>query len=220
MTHRHMVLNPNTLDLKFTEADWLENFVLNEIEKDYGFDYLNLQPGDQVLDVGACTGVVSMYIAKKYGCHVRAYEPAPRNFRLLCNNVVANELQSKIEVFNLALTRDGRDVYIGNNPLNWGGNNIYGGEGDLVHSTTLEREIQGPIALLKIDAEQAEFEILEDLEPLKQVRSLRGEFHGHKQGDIEGLFAHVSQVIPDCQPIMHHSWAMRYAQMQLQRNRG
>ena len=216
MAHRHMVLNPNNLKLKFTDPDWTDNFVLNEIDKDYCFDDLNLGPGDLVVDVGAHTGVVSMTLAKKYGCSVQSYEPAPFNFDRLVKNVVLNNLQHLILPFNLAVTKDGRGVTIGDNPLNWGGNNIYGG-GTPVRSTTLKDIITGPVSLLKIDAEQAEFEILEDLAPLKWVKAIRGEFHGHKTGDIEALLAHVLKAVPNTRVIMHKSWALRNAEQEQRR---
>jgi FkbM family methyltransferase len=213
-----MVLNPNRHNFVFNEPSFLENFVLNEIEKDYRFDEMGLKPGDLVLDIGACTGVVSMYIAKLFNCRILAYEPAPRNYDLLVKNIASNNLGHLVRVFNLALTKDGRDVRIGNNPVNWGGNNIYG-EGDTIHSTTLKDIIKEPVRLLKIDAERAEFEILEDLEPLKMVQSLRGEFHGHKTGDIETLLEHVKKVIPDAKPIMHKSWALRTREAEEMRKR-
>lgn len=217
MNH-HMILNQNILGLRFFEPDLIENFVLNEIDEDYRFDELHLGSNDLVIDIGAHTGVVSMYIAKKYGCRVEAYEPAPRNYDHLVRNIKLNNLETLILPFNFAVTKDGRDVTIGNNPLNWGGNNIYG-EGDKVCSTTLSRIITSPVALLKIDCELAEFEILEDLAPLRFVKSIRGEFHGHPDNDIDALLVHVQTAVPDTRVTMHKSWAMRNAELQKHKRR-
>jgi FkbM family methyltransferase len=211
--HKYMVLNPNTLGLKFFEPDFVENFVLNEIEKEYLLDDLHLTQDDFVIDLGAHTGVVSMYIAKKYGCRVESYEPSPRNFEHLVRNIKLNGLETLVLPVNMAVTKDGRDVRIGNNPLNWGGNNIYG-EGDLVRSTTLAQIITSPVTLLKIDCEMAEFEILENLAPLYSVKHIRGEFHGHPNMDIDHLLAHVKQAVPDTRVVMHYSAALRHQQME------
>jgi FkbM family methyltransferase len=216
--HRHMVLNPNTLGLKFFEPDFLENFILNEIEKDYCLDNLRLGSQDRVVDIGAHTGVVSMYIAKKYGCSVESYEPSPRNFDHLIKNIKLNNLEHLILPVNMAVTKDGRDVRIGDNPLNWGGNNIYG-EGNPVRSTTLKQIITSPVALLKIDCEMAEFEVLEDLTPLYFVSHIRGEFHGHPNMDIDKLLAHVTQAVPDTRVTMHYSAALRAQQLAQKRRK-
>jgi FkbM family methyltransferase len=157
-----------------------------------------------------------MYIAKKYGCKVTAVEPSPRNFDLLKKNIAANGLEHLITPLNFAVTRDGRDVQIGDNPINWGGNNIYQG-GVPAKSIRLADIIQSPVALLKMDCERAEFEILEDLTPLKWVKAIRGEFHGHEEGDIEALLARVQVVVRDARPTMHHSWALRNKQRQQKR---
>lgn len=212
MAHIHMMKNPNTLGLKFTDAGWIENFVLNEIEKDYHFETLGLGPADLVIDIGAHTGVVAMYIVKKWGCRVKSYEPALRNYKLLVQNIELNGLGHRIDAYNFAVTCDGRDVLIGDNPINWGGNNIYSGNGLKVASVTLAQIITSPVALLKVDAERAEFEIFNDLEPLKWVKSIRGEFHGSKGRDMYKLLQHVQSAVPDTKPMMHKNWEMREAE--------
>ena len=207
-----MAKNPNTLGLKFAEVSWIENFILNEIEKEYHFETLGLGPSDLVIDIGGHTGVVAMYIAKKWGCRVKTYEPALRNFKLLVQNIELNGLGHRIDPYNFAVTSDGRDVIIGDNPVNWGGNNIYTEEGLKVKSVTLAQIITSPVALLKVDAERAEFEIFNDLGPLKWVAAIRGEFHGSLGRDMYKLLEHVQSAVPDTKPMMHKNWEMRNAE--------
>ena len=151
------------------------------------YDDLNLQPGDVVVDIGAHVGIISIYLAKRYpGIRVYAFEPTRANFQRLMRNIEANNVL--VNVARLAVTSDGRLTAVGGNAsMNSGGYSIYqdatepGG-----YSTTLanimEREQIDHIALLKIDCEGAEYEILNaDPSLLDRVTYLRGEFHLNEQ---------------------------------------
>lgn len=218
MKHPYMNINPNRIGLIFNDADWVENFVLNEIENEYTFEDLRLTSKDKVIDIGGHTGVVSMYLAKKFGCSVKTYEPSPRNFNLLVKNIKSNNLGNLITPYELAVTGDGRDVKIGDNPLNWGANNIYG-NGLNVKSVTLKEILTEPIRLLKIDCEGAEFEIMQDLEPLRFAQSIRGEFHSSEVGDVETLLKRVKEIVPDTQVSMNYLWKVRTQHLEQIRNK-
>jgi len=205
ITHRLMKQNPNILNLEFYEPDWVENFILNEIEEDYRFDELGLDENSFVIDIGAHVGVVSIYLAKKYGCAVDCYEPTKRNFDKLCKNIRLNDVENFVYPYNLAVTKDGRDVDIGISE-EWGSNDIYG-----IHTKDTQKArsisvnailLNRSIDLLKIDCEIAEFEILENIELFKDVKAIRGEFHSQIPGDIDTLLAKVLTVVPNTRVTM------------------
>ena len=72
----------NSLDLKFIDPDGLEWILLREAEREYDSG-LDLNENSRVIDIGAHVGVISMYLAKKYGCEVWAVEPNKRNRDIL-----------------------------------------------------------------------------------------------------------------------------------------
>lgn len=187
----------NPLGLKFCEPDGLEWLLLREVERDYQITGLNAE--STVVDIGAHVGVVSMTLAKRFGCQVWAFEPNKDNFSRLVANTVTNDLDPQVQCFQYAVTGDGRKVHVETNINNSGGGNIYaGGKGD-TGSVTLAfilKEVGGTIDLLKIDCEGAEYEILADTESLKHVKAIRGEFH-RAFGDADALLERVRAVVPD-----------------------
>lgn len=188
----------NPLDLKLVDPDGLEWLLMREVERDYNTADLKLTKDSIVVDIGAHVGIVSMSIAKQFGCKVWAYEPEPENFRRLRANIEANGLGDLVTPFNLAVTKHGTSVIISPNKANSGGATIYGhDEGTLVESTTLGKILKdvGTIDLLKIDCEGAEYEILENANGLlKKVLAIRGEFHGPK---APTLLEQVKAQVPD-----------------------
>ncbi|MFA5715009.1 MAG: FkbM family methyltransferase [Candidatus Paceibacterota bacterium] len=196
----------NPLKLKFASPGWEEDFIMDEIQTEYAPDTWGLCSGDVIIEIGGHTGEVSMTLAKKYGAKVFVFEPSPINYAKLMTNIKSNKLTKLITVFNLALTGDGRDVCI-NMVKNSGAHRI-GKAGPVVKSVTFKEALQmcrldKPPAVVVMDCEGAEFEILEDLEPFKGIKMLRGEFHGNfNSGNIDKLLARARTVIPDCQTTM------------------
>jgi FkbM family methyltransferase len=196
---------PNPLGLKFTRPDGLEYLIMHEFSKG-GYDSLGLNKNSRVVDIGAHVGIVSMVLAKAYGCKVLAFEPAPGNYKRLVSNIRKNGLSKQVFAENLAVTRDGRDVFIdGDMSRNSGSMMIYhAGLGMRVASVTLADIIgNSTVDLLKIDCEGAEHEIFDDFAPLIHVKAIRGEFH-----DLDGYNIHfrakellerVRLIVPDIQ---------------------
>lgn len=203
--------NKNILGLKFFEGDWIENYVLNEIELDYRPDELGLTKDCIVIDIGAHVGTTSLYIAKKYGCRVWCFEPSPHNYRRLVENIKINNLEDLIIPYHMAVTKDGRDVKIGNDPTNWAANRIYVNDGDPAKSIAFEDIIKEhpSIDLLKIDCEGAEFEIFENLKLLIGVKAIRGEFHSLHYDDIGFLLARVKTIVPNARVTMQRNKKVR-----------
>lgn len=162
--------------------------VVREIAEEYDFDSIPFKPGDVVIDVGAHIGIVSIYLAKRFGVRVYAYEPEPANFASLVMNIGAN--QAEVIPRNLAVTADGRSL-----SFHYGAHSGEGGVwADLdarqhkgranldVDSTTVEAILRTNeitrARLLKLDCEGAEHEILAGSKGWKsQIGYLRGEIH-------------------------------------------
>lgn len=201
----------NPLGLKFSEPDGLEWIILREIERDYRFDELAkpLGPGSVVVEIGAHVGVVSCWLARRYGCMVFAYEPHPDNFRRLVDNVAANGLCHRVLPQKAALAAHEGKVTLGGAADGNSGSYSIRIPGDVeVDSVPLAKilAMTGPVDLLKIDCEGAEFEILADPEVLRgRVGAIRGEFHA-ANGDCAALLAKVQAVVPDTR-VSFQGWA-------------
>lgn len=64
-----------------------------------------VRPGDIVFDVGANMGVYTLYIAlRRPDARVIAFEPEYSNLHLLRDNVIANHLGDRVEIYPLALS--------------------------------------------------------------------------------------------------------------------
>lgn len=188
------------LGLSLTDdTDGINKIVGYEIKHDYYLDDLGLE--GTVIDIGAHKGLVSCYIAKKYPkVKVYSYEPVRENYDALLKHIELNNLSNVIP-HNMAVTNDGRDVEIFTDPYNnSGGSTLYGkGNAQKVKSTTLLDIFSAynieSLALLKIDCEGAEFEIL-DTPLLGNIKRLRGEFH-KGNGDAELLLEKCKAIVPD-----------------------
>jgi len=180
--------------LKFSDPDGLEKLLMKECENDYKVDELDLDENSVVVDIGAHVGVVSMTLARKFGCKVYAYEPNPGNLERLRKNINLNGLSDLITVLPYAITKDGRDVTISTNKDNSGGGNIYS-DGDAVSSLAFDKIIGSfdVIDLLKIDCEGAEYEFLPGAD-LSNVKAIRGEFH---PGEGKSLLDEVIKQVPN-----------------------
>lgn len=180
--------------------------VCKEITQSYHLDALDLQPGDVVIDIGAHVGVVSTYLAKRYaGIRIIAVEPVPANVERLRRNLVANGVADQVEVIARAVTSDGRMVAIrGDLSSNSGGSGLHGRGTVLctVGSMTLAELVRmaggARVALLKIDCEGAEYEILQAHDaPLDHIDRLVGEFHPLPGEQSDALAQHCATYIPE-----------------------
>jgi FkbM family methyltransferase len=194
------------------DTDGITKIVTREIQRDYDLDGLDLKEGDIVIDIGAHKGIVSCYLAKKYpGCKVLAFEPVKENFDALILNMNNNNLKN-ISPYNLAVTNDGRPVMVYSDPVtNSGGATIYCNDASnkQVQSITLAEIFRlnsiDRLALLKIDCEGAEHEIIGGAgDLLKRVDHLRGEFHNN-YGNSAQTLAIAQAAIPDIKVTMFGS---------------
>ena len=185
------------IDFKFYDFIFsgVTEYMPNEID-DYNFDSIDFKDGDVVIDIGGNIGMVSIYLAKKYPfLKIYAFEPVKQNYENFLKNIELNNINKDIiKVFNLAITKDRRDVILTSPFNNSGASNIYNnfrGSGNIISNNAISiKSITfddifsnnniSKCKLLKIDCEGAEYEILysANVENLKNCEYMRGEFHG------------------------------------------
>jgi FkbM family methyltransferase len=138
-----------------------------------------------VVDIGANVGAFVLDSAiRRPGLTFMAYEPNPLAFQQLVRNVEINRLGARVQVFNEAVSGTAGEL-----PM-WCGNSSLessltppadasGGAWRTVRVVPLSTVVAraGRVALLKLDVEGAEADILEDAEALRDVEAVVGEHH-------------------------------------------
>lgn len=155
-----------------------------EILGPYEFDSIPFRKGDVVLDIGAHQGVVSMYLAKRFGVTVYAYEPVPENFERLKRNLRANAITT-VHPHKLAVSADARYLTMVRGSHSAEGSAWFTPTTQTrfrARSTTLARIFEANAIkrcrLLKLDCEGAEHEILANMNGLlDRIDYVRGELH-------------------------------------------
>lgn len=150
------------------------------------------KPGaaDVVVDLGANIGVFAAHICNlSRGARVACFEPDPSSYRTLAQNVSANQLEERIQVHQMAVWREQGTVYLASpSSASSVGQKIIcraKGAATAVKCITLAQALEladpagGPIALLKIDTEGAERDILEaaDAYTMHRVQRVALEYH-------------------------------------------
>ena len=201
------------IDFKFYDFIFsgVTEYMPNEID-DYNFDSIDFKDGDVVIDIGGNIGMVSIYLAKKYPfLKIYAFEPVKQNYENFLKNIELNNINKDIiKVFNLAITKDRRDVILTSPFYNSGASNIYNnfrGSGNIISNNDISiKSITfddifsnnniSKCKLLKIDCEGAEYEILysANVENLKNCEYMRAEFHGKKYKQKD-LYNHCNKFI-------------------------
>jgi FkbM family methyltransferase len=121
-----------------------------------------------VLDLGGNIGCFSLLAASRSPfASVVAYEPGPPNIRMFRLNCLANpELSSRIHLEPFAIAGVAGESFWQFDMSNAGGSSIYGdvagGEQVRIRAfAEVVADLDGPIALAKIDIEGAEYELFE-----------------------------------------------------------
>ena len=193
-------LNGIKLDLMDQPGSRANLIVAHEINNDdYNLDKVGLQPGDYVIDIGANTGMLALYLLKKYpGIFVVSFEASPVNYQNLLRNSQQNAGHKfNWMTFNMAVTSDARSIEL-NHPLvckNSGSIDIYtkGNNTYTISSISLGQifymYIPDKVKLLKIDCEGSEYEILYNcsVKLFDRVEYLVAEFH--KSSLLKGFTA-------------------------------
>lgn len=208
------------IDFKFYDFIFsgVTEYMPNEID-DYNFDSIDFKDGDVVIDIGGNIGTVSIYLAKKYPfLKIYAFEPVKQNYENFLKNIELNNINKDIiKVFNLAITKDRRDVILTSPFYNSGASNIYDNysNGIVLNNDISIKSITfddifannniSKCKLLKIDCEGAEYEILysANIENLKNCEYMRAEFHG-KKSKQKDLYNHCNKFIKNID-VMYNS---------------
>lgn len=200
-----IVIDGIELDIEDDPAGGVARSIASEITHTYRLQDLSFQPGDVVLDIGAHVGVVSCYLAKKWP-HVTiyAYEPIEANYRRLERNLRVNGC-TNVHICNRAITADGRELTMrGDANTNTGGYSAFSGGPEVRHvqSETLPPFV-GNIALLKLDCEGAEYEILQSIEgQLSRIDTLIMEVH--ENAALKAQFGSGARLIADMERQIPH----------------
>mgnify|MGYP003132476638 CR=1 FL=1 len=190
----------------------------------YTLENFKAQDGDIMIDVGGHCGVVSIFYAKFFpNLKIYAYEPMPNNFETFNQNLKANNV-SNVEVFNLAVTSNGRDVTLCQPISNTGGANVT----DFLRSnetkymklakaksTTLddifkENKIE-KCKLLKMDCECSEHEILHNFSFDYPIENFIGELHINGTLRRKGYSIEKIIEILDANNVKHKTGAIEVA---------
>lgn len=148
---------------------------------DYEFKCANTSP--VIVDCGSNIGMSILWFKWKYpGARIVAFEPDEQTFAYLCENVRINNL-SGVELHQKAVgsKEEQRNFYFDtDNPASLGmslSKRLYEGDAIRVGKTTvdcvaLSRFLDGPVDILKLDVEGAEYEVLSELHAKGRLRDI------------------------------------------------
>ena len=136
-----------------------------------------LKPGDIFYDAGANAGALSIFAAD-LGCHVVAFEPIPKTFSRLQENVHLNAPNLSIEPLNLALGSN-EEKLVMTTEFGSGNHVLEPGDGSPsveVPATTLDKVIKTRPSpnFLKVDVEGHELEVIKGAASLLKSSELLG----------------------------------------------
>jgi FkbM family methyltransferase len=156
--------------------------------------YLKEQSGRPVvLDLGGNIGVFSLLAARQQPASlIHAYEPGPPNYRLFEMNCLANPgLAENIQLHKEAVAGQNRRAQWFFDNANPGGSGLYGNgaagqEVQIRSFAEIVAELGTEIALVKIDIEGAEYELLAGSGPetWAKIRAVSLELHHDPAGKI------------------------------------
>lgn len=158
-------------------------------------DYGTVLAGGVVVDIGANIGIFSVYAAKQGARKVVAFEPNSASYDLLTLNVEKNDLADTISTHRAAVTAEtGQEVMIPRQASPYNATRRNKKNGECVQTTSLKDIVRdiGPIDLLKLDCEGAEYEILlqADEDVLLSIAAIRMEYHA---GCFRGLTEYLAR---------------------------
>lgn len=151
-------------------ARWCRYYEAEYEPETFRFLAANCREGSTVLDIGAHIGLFTVVMARLVGAggRVLSFEPTPSTCEILETTVRLNGLCDRVEVRAEAVTKEVGQAHFyctGDDVSNANSLVAPPGEGAAIQvpTTTVDavaRKLGGRIALLKVDAEGAEFEVL------------------------------------------------------------
>lgn len=162
----------------------LDAIIIKEtiIDDDYKISSLK-RPLKTIIDGGAGLGDFSLLVARKFPkAKIFAFEPNPQQFKLLETNIKLNRIKN-IRCYSIAIgTKKSYDLFLSNFNVHASTqNNLRAKTHIKVVGKRLDRFIQNPIDLLKIDCEGAEVDILQSISKNKMelIKKIIIEYHNH-----------------------------------------
>jgi FkbM family methyltransferase len=154
-----------------------------------------------IIDVGAYIGLSILYFKSRYpNTHITAFEPNPNIFPLLEENLEYNKIKN-VQLHNIAIGKDtgNRELYIESSGFAafstasfrkdaWNGKQK--SRPIVVKTEPLSKYITKKIALLKIDTEGTEYEIIKELDDsgsFSKIENLLVEYHPSKNSKLQNL---------------------------------
>lgn len=173
----------NKVPIKITIRSNADDSVFNEIFTER--DYKDLEPiiknaTSQIIDIGGHTGMFAIYARTlNPSVPITTYEPGQENFTTLKENLKQNHIKN-VQAKNLAISdKQGQaTLYLSEDSHNHSLTKKTD-KTQVTQTTTLARIIKTQTDLVKIDAEGAEFEIIESapLETLRLIKTIYIEYH-------------------------------------------
>lgn len=142
-----------------TGANGNHYFGLHECA-DMAFTLHYLRAGDLFVDVGANVGSYTLLASGAAGATSVAFEPVPQTVAHLRANILANALSRTVEVREICLGSHNGVVLFTNDADTVNHVARQGEAGIEVPMRRLDEEVEGPIALLKVDAEGSDGDVL------------------------------------------------------------
>lgn len=152
------------------------------------------QPGDTIVDIGANIGAFTLDCAARFpSVRIEAYEPNPRAFRFLQENIAANRLENRVRAYAEAVGRIPGVLDL------WGSGGSIIATGyphaseatgpsakcAMVDLRTVVARAGGTARVVKIDAEGAEADIVEGgRDTVRAVAQFVGEYHEDRVPDV------------------------------------
>jgi FkbM family methyltransferase len=192
-------------------------------EDAYRFDELTAGLGDTfgVLDIGAQIGCFSVGLAAhSKGARINAYEASPRSAEVASGNVARNGLADRVTVHATAISDHAGEITFEDDGS---GSALNGSEGiiadpnaaKVVEMTTITvpcvtlkdaLEAAGDVALVKIDTEGAEYQIVLGSKPedWAAVQRIVIEYHpaaGHSWTELEAFFTEAGFISVRHEPV-------------------
>ena len=132
-TDENKILFSNNKDIKYLlgSSDWISK----KLFIDKSFDYRILTKAIKLLrkknskltliNIGAHIGSTAIPAIKKNNFkNLIAFEPTKRNFRLLKANIFLNEIDDRVQAYNLAISNKKANLHLGTTKVNTDGNRI------------------------------------------------------------------------------------------------
>jgi FkbM family methyltransferase len=166
-TNKQILVTPETV--KITPHTFMTNGEIWERDSITNF-YNNINDNSyNIIDIGAQSGLYTLYAKFLPSCNFYAFEPFPETFKILNDNIKLNNIQN-VKTYNVALSNiEGSAILntsishnglhtLGNNPLRF--NDV---KPITVKTTTLDKIFYDnniPVNYIKIDTEGYEYYIL------------------------------------------------------------